>query len=208
MFVVGLFVHFCAHVAYPLGMKYFSTLTISKIFLLLLVVNRKVQLSARAGKLHGPKKEVLKHLMQCSAWKTEGVHHLEKVLGNFDGRVVGKSACEVACKVAGWAGLGLVLGKGGLGGRGWKRCWEILMGGGGWENCLRGCMRGCWVGRARIGAWKLPWVEAWKTCSGCSYQELLGHSSYFHTREHHHVEANVVSMGQLTKSPVNTKVEF
>ena len=32
------------------------------------------------------------------------------MLGNFDGSVLGKSACEIAWEVAGWAGLGLVLG--------------------------------------------------------------------------------------------------
>ena len=31
------------------------------------------------------------------------------------------------------------------------------MGGGGWEKCLRGGMRGCRVGQATIGAWKRGW---------------------------------------------------
>ena len=79
-------------------------------------------------------------------------------------------------------------------------------------------MRGCQVGRARIGAWKLPWVNArkkcleillclfqyqascyvsFKVCSRCSYQEVLGESSSNNTTAHHHVEAIVVSMCQL-----------
>ena len=45
------------------------------------------------------------------AWTRGWVGSLGKVLGNFDGRgVLEKSACEVACKVAGWPGLGLMLG--------------------------------------------------------------------------------------------------
>ena len=110
--------------------------------------------------------------------------------------VLGKSACEVACVVAGWAGLGLVLGKG-VGRGGWGNCLEILMGGG-WEKCLRGCICGCRVGWAGIGAWKLPRVDAQKKCSGCSRQEVLGNSSSNYTMAHHHVEPIVVSMGQLS----------
>ena len=87
------------------------------------------------------------------------------------GGVFGKSACEVACHVAGWAGLGLVLGKGG-GRGGWGKCLEILMAGGGWEKCLQGCMRGCRLGQAGIGAWKLPRADAQKNCSGWSYQDI------------------------------------
>ena len=49
--------------------------------------------------------------------------------------IVCKSAFEVACEVAKWAGPGLVLGKGG-GGGGTKTCLEILMGSVGWEKCL------------------------------------------------------------------------
>ena len=31
---------------------------------------------------------------------------------------------------------------------------EFLWGGGSWEHCLQGCVRGCRVGQAAIGAWK------------------------------------------------------
>ena len=47
----------------------------------------------------------------------------------------------------------------------WKKWLEILMGGGAWEKCLRGCMRGCSVAQAGTGAWELPRVDAksaWK----------------------------------------------
>ena len=69
-------------------------------------------------------------------------------------------------------------------------------------------MQGCWVGWARIGAWKLPRVDAQKKCLACSYQEVLGKSSYNNTTANHHVEAIVVSMGRLKKSVVNTKEEM
>ena len=68
-------------------------------------------------------------------------------------------------------------------------------------------MRGCRVGWAWIGAWKLPRMDAWEKCAWCSYQEVLGKSSSNNTTVHHHVEA-VVSMDQLKKSVVNTRVEM
>ena len=42
----------------------------------------------------------------------------------------------------------------------------------------------------------------------CSYQEVLGESSSNNTMAQHHVEAIVVSMGQLKKSVVNTREEM
>ena len=82
------------------------------------------------------------------------------------------------------------------------------MGGGAWEKCLRGCMLGCRVGWAGIGAWKLPRVDARKKCSGCSYQEVLGKISSDNTTEHHRVEAIVGYMGQLKQLVVNTRAEM
>ena len=64
------------------------------------------------------------------------------------------------------------------------------------------------MGRAAIGARKLPRLDAQKKCSGRFDQELLGKSSSNNTTAHHHVEAIVVSMDQLKKSVVNTKVEM
>ena len=76
-------------------------------------------------------------------------------------------------------------------------------------------MRGCWVGWAGIGAWKLPRVDALKkcweillrvfqyqtscyvsleVCSQSYYQEVLGDSISNNTMAHHHVEVIVVSM--------------
>ena len=46
----------------------------------------------------GPE-EILTHLLRHMAWKIDGTCRWAGVLG--------KSACEVACEVAGWAGLGL-----------------------------------------------------------------------------------------------------
>ena len=91
---------------------------------------------------------------------------------------------------------------------GWDSCGERSMGGDACGKCLRGCMRGCRQGWARIGAWKLPKVDAPKKCSGCPYQEVLGKSSSNNTTAHHHVEANVVSMGKLRKSVVNTREDI
>ena len=82
------------------------------------------------------------------------------------------------------------------------------MGEGACEKFLQGRMRGCRVGWAGIGAWKLPRVDAREKCSGCSYQEVLGNSSFNHTTAHHHVAAIVVSMGQLKKLVVNTRSEM
>ena len=82
------------------------------------------------------------------------------------------------------------------------------MGGGGWEKCLQGCMRGCRVGWARIGARKLPTFDAGEKCSGCCYQKVLGKSSSNNTTTHPHMEAIVVSVGQLKKSCVNTRAEM
>ena len=121
--------------------------------------------------------------------------------------VLGKSACKVAREVAGWGGLGLVLGKGG-GRGGWGKCLEILMERGAWEKCLRGCMRGCRMGCAGIGAWKLRRVDAKKKCSGCSNQEVLGNNISNNTTAHHSVGAIVVSMGQLKQSVVNTTAQI
>ena len=118
----------------------------------------------------------------------------------------GWEKCLRGCsEVAGWAGLGLVLGKGAWGG-GWKKHLEILMRWGGWEKCLQGCMRGWRVGWAGIGAWKLPTVHARKKSSRCSYQEVQSSSN--NATAHHHVEAIVVSMGQLKKLVVNTREEM
>ena len=46
----------------------------------------------------------------------------------------------------------------------WKRFLEVLMGGGAWEKCFGGCMRGCRVGWGGIGAWKRWWVARLGQC--------------------------------------------
>ena len=99
-------------------------------------------------------------LEASAAWK--------KWLENLLGGVLGKSACEVACEVAGWARLGLVLGKEAGWGT-WKKCLEILMGGGAWEKCVA-----CEVaGRPGLGlvlgnSLGLVHVKnAWKFCFVC-----------------------------------------
>ena len=67
-------------------------------------------------------------------------------------------------------------------------------------------MRDCQLGWAGIGARKLPWVNARKKCSGCSYQEVLANSIFNITTAHHHVEAIVVPMGQLKKKSVMSTI--
>ena len=54
----------------------------------------------------------------------------------------------------------------------------------------------------------LPSFKAWKTCLGCSYEQLLRDNCSIHTKAHHHMEAVVVSLGQLKKLVVNTSVEL
>ena len=55
---------------------------------------------------------------------------------------------------------------------------------------------------------EMPWVQSWKCCSSCSYEELLGKSSPGHTVEHHHLEAIVIPTGPVKKWAVNTRVQL
>ena len=117
----------------------------------------------RAGKSHGPK-------ISCH---TGGLAHRfgkwrRPLLGKSGWKfpwagVLGKSACQVACDVAGWAGLGSVLQKG-AGWGAWKKCLEILIGG---VLAKSACEVACDVARwAGIGAWKRGWVGSLEKVPG------------------------------------------
>ena len=68
---------YASHVANPLGMKYFCTLTIPRTFLIVGCKSQGAVLS-EGQKVARAKKEVLRHLVQPTPWKTEGVRRLEK----------------------------------------------------------------------------------------------------------------------------------
>ena len=87
-----------------------------------------------------------------------------------------------------------------------------------WKKVLGNFDQWGWLGKvpARLHA-RLPGGRGWDWCLeialGRSMENLfrvflLEKSSSNHTKEHHHVEATVVSMGQLKKSAVNTRAEL
>ena len=193
-------------------MKHVRTLTIPE-NLLCIGCQLQCAIQSEGWKVTWAKKK-LRYLVRRTAWKTGGVRHLEKVHGKFDGRgclrkvlarlhvrlpgglgwdwclekglggVLGKSACKVTCEVAIWAGLGLVLG-----------------------NSLRvDAQKKCLA--ASFVIYQTSCYVSLKVCSGCSSQEMLGESSSNSTTAHHHVEAMVVSMGQLKKPVANTRKEM
>ena len=180
-----------------------------------------------------PGKHACEVACEVAGWAGLGL-----VLGKVGRGEGGKSACEVACVVAGWGGLGLVLGKGvgqGVGkvlgnfdGRGClgkvlARLHARLPGGLGWDRCLEKQVGGE-VGKSvcEVAGWAGPGLVLGKGGGGggvgksacevaCGVAGWAGLGLVLGSRNtttHHHVEAIVVSMGQLKKSVVNTTEEM
>ena len=84
----------------------------------MLVVNHKVQGAKK-------KKKVLRYLVWHTAWKTEGIRRLEKVLGNFDGPwCLGKVLARLHARLSGGLGWDWCLEKG-VGGEVGKSAWKF-----------------------------------------------------------------------------------